>query len=168
MRPATLASNLSAFRRIVASIAKIDATKGRFARCGDGRREWLAAVEAVPLEKVTPAAVEAWKLAFVSNRSANDENKARSARITANATLRFAKSLFSKRLLHFIAPKIELPSPLPFDGVEFFPRQTGSGPQRDAAATQEYQESHPADEHGAARLWDRCCASSQGPFFKTS
>ena len=124
VRPATLAANVSAFRRIVASVAKIDATKGRFARCGDSRGAWLAAVDAVPLEKITPAAVEAWKLAFVASRSAKDENKARSARNTANATLRSAKSLFSKRLLRFIAPKIELPSPLPFDGVEFFPRQS--------------------------------------------
>ncbi|MFZ2281932.1 MAG: tyrosine-type recombinase/integrase [Prosthecobacter sp.] len=124
VRPATLAANVSAFRRIVASVAKIDATKGRFARCGNGRSAWLAAVDAVPLEKVTPSAVEAWKLAFVASRSANDENKARSARNTANATLRSAKSLFSKRLLRFIAPKIELPSPLPFDGVEFFARQS--------------------------------------------
>ncbi len=124
VRPATLASNVSAFRRIVASVAKIDATKGRFARCGDSRGAWLAAVDAVPLEKLTPAAVEAWKLAFVASRSAKDENKARSARNTANATLRSAKSLFSKRLLRFIAPKIKLPSPLPFDGVEFFPRQS--------------------------------------------
>lgn len=124
VRPATLASNVSAFRRIVASVAKIDATKGRYARCGDGRGEWLAAVDAVPLAKVTPSAVEAWKLAFVASRSANDENKARSARNTANATLRSAKSLFSKRLLRFITQRLELPSPLPFDGVEFFPRQS--------------------------------------------
>ena len=124
VRPATLASNVSAFRRIVASVAKIDATKGRFARCGDGRGAWLAAVDAVPLAKVTPAAVEAWKLAFVTSRSANDENKARSARNTANATLRSAKSLFSKRLLRFITPRLELPTPLPFDGVEFYPRQS--------------------------------------------
>ncbi|MHB1082154.1 MAG: site-specific integrase [Prosthecobacter sp.] len=124
VRPATLASNVSALRRIVASVAKIDATKGRFARCGDGRSAWLAAVDAVPLAKVTPAAVEAWKLAFVASRSANDENKARSARNTANATLRSAKSLFSKRLLRFITQRLELPSPLPFDGVEFFPRQS--------------------------------------------
>lgn len=124
VRPATLASNVSAFRRIVAGVMKIDATKGRYARCGKDRGAWLAAVDTVPLEKVTPSAVEAWKLAFVASRGANDENKARSARNTANATLRSAKSLFSKRLLRFIASKLELPSPLPFDGVEFFPRQS--------------------------------------------
>ena len=124
VRSGTLAGNVGAFRRIVASVAKIDATKGRFARCGDGRVAWLAAVDAVPLAKVTPSAVEAWKLAFVTSRSANDENKARSARNTANATLRSAKSLFSKRLLRFITPKMDLPTPLPFEGVEFFPRQS--------------------------------------------
>ncbi len=124
VRPATLAGNVSAFRRIVAGVMKIDTTKGRFARCGAGRSSWLAVVDAVPLAKVTPSAVEAWKLAFVTSRSANDENKARSARNTANATLRSAKSLFSKRLLRFIAPRLDLPSPLPFEGVEFYPRQS--------------------------------------------
>lgn len=124
VRPATLRSNLNAFRRIVASVAKIDATKGRYARCGTGRSAWIAAIDAVPLAKITPAAVEGWKLAFVASHSAKDETKARAARNSANATLRSAKSLFSKRLLRFLAEKIELPSPLPFDGVKFFPRQS--------------------------------------------
>lgn len=124
VRPATLRSNLNAFRRIVASVAKIDATKGRYARCGTGRSAWIAAIDAVPLAKITPAAVEAWKLAFVASHSSKDETKARAARNSANATLRSAKSLFSKRLLRFLVEQIELPSTLPFDGVEFFPRQS--------------------------------------------
>ena len=124
VRPATLAGNVAAFRRIVAAIAKIDATKGRYARLGEGRSAWLAAVDAVPLAKITPADVEAWKLAFVASRSVGNETKARAARITANTTIRSAKSLFSKRLLRLIAPSLELPSPLPFDGVEFYPRQS--------------------------------------------
>lgn len=124
VRPTTLASNVNAFRRIVAAVAKIDYTKSRFAARGTGRKAWLAAVDAVPLAIVTPAAVEAWKLAFVAKQAAGDEVKARSARNTANATLRSAKSLFSKRLLRFIAPRLALPSPLPFDGVEFYPRQS--------------------------------------------
>jgi integrase len=124
VRPATLAGNVAAFRRIVAAIAKIDATKGRYARKGEGRAAWLAAVDSVPLAKITPVEVEAWKLAFVAARSAGDETKARAARITANTTIRSAKSLFSKRLLRLIASRLELPSPLPFDGVEFYPRQS--------------------------------------------
>ena len=124
VRPATLRGNVNAFRRVVAAVAKIDATKGRYARCGSGRSAWIAAIDAVPLAKITPAAVEAWKLAFVASHGGNDESKARAARNSANATLRAAKSLFSKRLLRFLTEKIELPSPLPFDGVEFFPRQS--------------------------------------------
>lgn len=124
VRKATLAGNVAAFRRIVAAVAKIDATQSRFSSRGEGRLAWIAAVESVPLAKITPAAVEAWKLAFVTNCAAGDEVKARAARNTANATLRSAKSLFSKRLLKFTASALELPIPLPFDGVEFFPRQS--------------------------------------------
>lgn len=124
VRKATLASNVGAFRRIVAAVAKIDATQSRFSSRGTGRLAWITAVESFPLAKITPNAVEAWKLAFVAQRATGDEIKARAARNTANATLRSAKSLFSKRLLKFIAPMLELPVPLPFDGVEFFPRQS--------------------------------------------
>jgi len=124
VRPATLAGNVAAFRRIVASVAKIDATKSRFAGRGKGRAAWLAAVDGVPLAKITPDAVEAWKLAFVGSRAGRDEVKARASRNTANTILRSAKSLFSKRLMRFISQRITLPSPLPFDGVEFFPRQS--------------------------------------------
>ncbi|MDI1311075.1 hypothetical protein, partial [Prosthecobacter sp.] len=93
VRPTTLASNVNAFRRIVAAVAKIDSTKSRFAARGTGRKAWLAAVDAVPLAIITPATVEAWKLSFVAKQAAGDEIKARSARNTANATLRSAKSL---------------------------------------------------------------------------
>ncbi len=124
VRSATLASNVGAFRRIVAAVAKIDATQSRFSSRGPGRLAWIDAVESVPLAKITPTAVEAWKLAFVATHAGGDEIKARAARNSANATLRAAKSLFSKRLLKFIASTLELPIPLPFDGVEFFPRQS--------------------------------------------
>lgn len=124
VRPATLTSNVGAFRRIVAHVAKIDASKSRYAARGTGREAWLAAVDAVPLAAITPDAVEAWKLAFVSSRAGRDEVKARTARNTANTILRSAKSLFSKRLMRFISQRLDLPSRLPFDGVEFFPRQS--------------------------------------------
>ena len=124
VRPATLATNVAAFRRIVAHIAKIDASKSRYAARGTGREAWTAAVESVPLAKITPDAVEAWKLVFVSSRAAGSEIKGRSARNTANTILRCAKSLFSKRLVKFIGKRLELPAPLPFDDVEFYPRQS--------------------------------------------
>ena len=47
----------------------------------------------------------------------------RSARISCNSTLRLARSLFSRRILKFVDPKI-VPAELPFAGVEFFSRES--------------------------------------------
>jgi integrase len=124
VRPPTLARNIAAFRRIVADVCKIDRKAGRFAPCGEGRETWLAAVDTTPLAKLAPHQVEAWKLAYVAGVADKGEARARAARNSANSILRAAKSLFSKRLLRFISPRLLLPSPLPFDGVDFFPRQS--------------------------------------------
>ncbi len=124
VRPVTLAANVAAFRRIVGDIARVEATESRYAPSGAKRTARLAAIDAVPLEKITPAAIEAWKLAFVTARAAGGEDKARAARNSANTFLRSARSLFSKSLLRFLGERVVLPSPLPFEGVQFFPRQS--------------------------------------------
>jgi integrase len=124
VRPSTMARNATAFRRIAGDIAEIEAGgKSRYAPCGEGREAWLKAVDAVPLDALTPAKVQAWKLAFVA-RANGDELKARSARNSANSIMRQARSLFAKSLLKFLTDSVVLPSPLPFDGVELFPRQS--------------------------------------------
>ena len=124
VRARTLSGNVSTFRRIVADVENIECSASRFAAKGKGRASWLAAVDAVPLARLRPDRIEAWKLRFVSDRSKSDEMKARAARNSVNTMLRMGKSLFAKRLLRFIASQVELPSPLPFDGVELFPRQS--------------------------------------------
>lgn len=124
VRARTLSGNVSTFRRIVADVQGIDSSASRFASKGEGRASWLAAVDAVRLAQLTPDRIEAWKLRFVSDRSKHGEVKARAARNSANTMLRMGKSLFAKRLLRFIASQVELPSPLPFDGVGLFPRQS--------------------------------------------
>lgn len=124
VRARTLSSNVSTFRRIVAEVEGIEASASRYASSGEGRASWIAAVDAVPLRKLTPDRIEAWKLRFVAERSEGNETKARSARNSANTMLRMGKSLFAKRLLRFVSPRVELPSPLPFDGVGLFPRQS--------------------------------------------
>lgn len=124
VRPATLRGYTATFRRIAAECEGIATDASRYARCGDGREAWLAAVDAVPLAKLTPSRIEAWKLRFVATNGAGDEIKARSARNSANSMLRMGKGLFSKRLLRFITERMELPSPLPFEGVALFPRQS--------------------------------------------
>lgn len=123
VRPATMAVNARAFRRIVADVLELDVSASRYAASGKGRKAWLQAVDAVPLSKITPQAVQAWKIAYLA-RAGRDEVKARSARNTANSLLRMSRSLFAKRVLRFIGEKLDLPVPLPFDGVELFPRQS--------------------------------------------
>lgn len=124
VRPATLRGYIATFRRIAADVMGVEAKASRYARCGGGRESWLAAVDAVPLEKLTPDRIEAWKIRYVSTNSQGDESKARAARNSANSFLRMGKGLFSKRLLKLVANRITLPSPLPFDGVELFKRQS--------------------------------------------
>ena len=124
VRVGTMAGNVGAFRRIVAHISNIETTKGRTARNDDGRKVWHTQVDAVPLAKITPAAIEAWKLSYVASRGDGDEIKTRAARITVNSTIRCAKSLFAKDLLKPISASLQLPSPLPFEGVKLFPRQS--------------------------------------------
>ena len=123
VRLGTLTGNVGAFRRIVAQISNIETSKGRTANGDSARKTWHNEVDAVPLSKITPEAIEAWKIGYVSKKAGGDEMKARAARNTVNSTLRCAKSLFAKRLLRFISERLELPSPLPFDGVELYPRQ---------------------------------------------
>lgn len=123
VRPATMAGNARAFRRIVADVMRFKATASRYARCGDGRVDWLNQVHAVSLEAITPDKVQSWKLALVA-KAGRDEGKARMARNSANTIIRMARSLFAKRVLRFVKDKLVLPSPLPFEGVELYARQS--------------------------------------------
>jgi len=123
VRAGTMAGNVGAFRRIVAHLSNIETTKGRTVRSENGRKSWHVLVDAVPLAKITPSAIEAWKLSYVASRGNGDEIKTRAARITVNSAIRCAKSLFAKDLLKPISASLQLPSPLPFEGVKLFPRQ---------------------------------------------
>ena len=80
------------------------------------------AVEETPLSVITPEALQVWRLAFVS-RAGGDGAKARSARTSCNSIIRQARSLFSPKVVKFLG-SLRLPQPLPFAGVEFFPRES--------------------------------------------
>jgi integrase len=123
VRPATMAGNARAFRRIVADVMGLKATPSRYASRGEGRTDWLSEVHAVPLDAITPDKVQAWKLSLVA-KAGRDEGQARASRNSANTIIRMARSLFAKRVLRFVKDKLVLPSPLPFEGVELYARQT--------------------------------------------
>jgi hypothetical protein len=62
--------------------------------------------------------LDAAKLAFLD--AAGPSLKAQDSRkVSINSALRSAKSLFSQTVLELIRDKIELPSPLPFEGVKY-------------------------------------------------
>jgi integrase len=72
------------------------------------------------LADLTPSKVQQWKLSFVAN-AGNDPVKQRAARISANSFLRRAKSLFAPSMIKHLE-RVALPTPPPFDGVEFYSR----------------------------------------------
>jgi integrase len=74
----------------------------------------------IRLADVTPAKVQEWKRAFIA-RAGDDPVKLRSARTSFNSFLRRAKSLFGPKCLKHLT--LQLPSPLPFEGIAFEPRQ---------------------------------------------
>jgi hypothetical protein len=83
--------------------------------------KWLTKVHGVKLEDVTPAKVEEWKRSFLA-RAGGDPPALRRARISVNSMLRRARSLFSAKRIRQV--QLSLPSPLPFDGMQFEPRKS--------------------------------------------
>ncbi len=73
-------------------------------------------VHTVKLNRITPDKVQAWKVKYI-RENGTDPQRTKAAKSTVNSIIRNSKSLFSKKALRFL--KIELPSPLPFDGIEF-------------------------------------------------
>jgi integrase len=109
------------FRRIVSDIFGFSDGAAKYDYRRRGLKEWLAKVHAVRLVDVSPARVHEWKQSFLA-RAGTAPRSVRRARISVNSIMRQARSLFSpKRLRHL---QLRLPSPLPFEGVEFEPRQS--------------------------------------------
>ncbi len=129
VRARTVNDYIRAFRHIAAFVGKIRGDASRFDYRTGGAEAWREKVDSLKLDLITPAGVQSWRTDFVK-RAAGAPLKERSAKVSANTTLRLAKSLFSDRrpngkasALDFIGERLALPSPLPFDGIVFFPKQ---------------------------------------------
>jgi integrase len=121
LKPETLKGYVIAFRAIVADIFGINGGKEKFDYRGGGHARWLEKINAIRLADVTPAKVQEWKRVFIA-RAGNDPIRQRSARTSFNSFLRRAKSLFGPKCIKHLS--VTLPSPLPFEGVAFEPRQS--------------------------------------------
>ena len=90
---------------------------------GGERDKWLAKVDGVKLDSITPAKIQKWKQSFVKERGQGSPLKEKTARGTANSILRKAKSLFSKTVLNVTKETLLLLETLPFEGVTLFPKK---------------------------------------------
>lgn len=114
-RRQSLDTYVKAFRRIVSEIKGIT-HEGKYDARSGGAAKWREKVDAVSLHAITPADVLAWKNAKL--RAAETDLLAkRRTTITLNSTIRNAKALFGRKLLPFIEQTLQLPRPLPLEGV---------------------------------------------------
>jgi integrase len=118
---ATFAQYAASLRLIAGQILSVRKTKKRFGPGKGGAQAYRQGIDAASLEILSPQAVQRWRLAYVA-KAANPAQE-RSRMTSANSTIRQAKSLFADKMVRFL-PDVQLPSPRPFSGVEFFPKQS--------------------------------------------
>jgi integrase len=121
LKPQTLEGYAKAFRKIVSDIFEIGDGNAKCDYWGGGFKEWLDKVHAVKLAEVTPERVQAWKRAFLA-KAGDKPIRQRVAKISVNSFIRRAKSLFAPAAVKHLS--VELPTPLPFAGISFEPRQS--------------------------------------------
>ncbi len=104
-------------RQIVSDIENLDPKNKRFDHMGTGAIDWHRRIDQVPLSAISDGKVNKWKLDSLA-QSKPTEAARNKRKISINTCLRNARSLFGKRIIK--STGLELPSPLPFAGVDFF------------------------------------------------
>lgn len=92
-------------------------TDKRFAsRNHSCNEQWRSAVDETFLSEINPSKIQHWRGTFLEQKN-QDEATKRRAIISSNSLIRNARALFAKKLLPFLQDEIELPSPLPLEGI---------------------------------------------------
>ncbi len=112
-RAESLESYARAFRTLASDIGGIKDSKKYDPK--HGAKQWRQKVDAIPLERLTPAAVIAWKNQRMKSVSKKSEKN--SMAVTVNSILRCSKAIVNKKIKSFIEGEMSLPSPLWFEGV---------------------------------------------------
>lgn len=102
------------FRSLVAGVCEIDGSAAKYDYVHGGNKEWLKRVREVSLAKLTPEAVNKWKVAKVKAASGNPLDLRR-ANITLRSIMLSSKSLFSGKIRKHLG--VTLPQRLWFEGV---------------------------------------------------
>jgi len=122
LKPQTLEGYSKALRKIVSDIFEIGDGNEKCDYRGGGFHAWLEKVHAVKLADLTPDRIQMWKRGFLE-RAGRNSLKQRAAKTSVNSFIRRAKALFApKTVKHLVT--VQLPSPLPFTGISFEPRQS--------------------------------------------
>jgi integrase len=108
-------------RKIVGDIVGVRRTKTRFGPGKGGAAAYRAELESVSLDVLSAPAVQKWRLEYVKRGRTPAQERSRMT--SCNSTIRQARSLFAPKIVKFL-PDVRLPDPLPFAGVEFFPKQS--------------------------------------------
>ncbi|MBV8330979.1 MAG: tyrosine-type recombinase/integrase [Verrucomicrobia bacterium] len=117
----TVEGYAKALRQIVSQSFGLASGTEKYDYRNGGQSKWLEKVHSIKLAEMTPSRVQEWKRSFLAN-AGTDPLELRRARISVNSLVRQARSLFAaKRIRHL---QLSLPNPLPFDGVDFEPRQS--------------------------------------------
>jgi integrase len=119
VRLVTFADYARHLRQIVGDIIAVKVSRKAKAT---QRRATRATIDATPLSVLSPEVIQAWRLSFLA-RTQGDAKRERSARTSCNSIIRQARALFAPKVVKFLG-SLRLPQPLPFAGVEFFPRES--------------------------------------------
>jgi integrase len=146
IRPQTVEGYAKALRKILADSFGLAHDRAKFHPLG--RAKWRAKLGAIALSQLTNGRIEEWRLTFIK-RAGSDPLKERRARLSAEAFIRRARALFSKKVTEKLGDVLKLPDPLPFAGLKVqkqYPpryRSTFDFVALAAAAREELSEAYP-------------------------
>jgi integrase len=118
LRLRTFLNYQNCLRTIVSEVFGVRGDKTKYDYRHGGNQKWVKRVDSIRLERVTPHRVTKWQQRRLKEVG-NSPIAIASAKRTANSYVRCARSLFGKEIRKLLK-SVQLPSPLPFDGVELF------------------------------------------------
>lgn len=118
LRGRTFLNYRNCLRTIVAEAFGIrpKANENKFDYRTGGNAKWIARIDEIRLERLTPDRVNRWKRERIAS-AGRAPTAIASTRRTINSYIRCARSLFSPNLVRELS-KLKLPATLPFQGVE--------------------------------------------------
>jgi len=124
LRARTFLNYRNCLRTVVAESFGIRPKKGenKFDYRAGGNLAWTQRIDEIRLERLTPDILNRWKRERVAG-AGHAPAAIASARRTVNSYIRCARSLFAPALVRELK-ELQLPSPLPFHGIEL--EETGS------------------------------------------